>query len=183
MILIFQAIQFIVNVQHDCLTSKCKTEDSRQEIQERQATERTTPQLIHSDDDRFILNMHAMHNAHLIRRILPRELTAPVPVIPVTDRAEKHSAFAEQLRLTNGKKRSATKEKAERTRMEKNDAAGKTQQTTGVQSKRKGKSAKSVSALVKEMGRHWQTLEAEKSDSGEESAESVESEDEDLDDL
>lgn len=46
--------------------------------------------------DRFIINSHAFHNAHLLRAILPRDLLAPIPLFP--QRREKHDEFAATLR-------------------------------------------------------------------------------------
>ncbi|KAJ6615280.1 hypothetical protein B0H10DRAFT_1746857, partial [Mycena sp. CBHHK59/15] len=52
-------------------------------------------QTVHSEEAQFILNMHALHNAHLIREVLPRTLTAPVPYL--NDRTAAHNRFATQL--------------------------------------------------------------------------------------
>lgn len=60
--------------------------------------------------------MHALHNAHLIRETLPRNLTKPVPVFNAVERRQKHNEWAERLRVTGPKKRKAAKEKAAATR-------------------------------------------------------------------
>ncbi|OBZ75013.1 hypothetical protein A0H81_05601 [Grifola frondosa] len=51
--------------------------------------------------------MHALHNAHLIRAILPRNLTAPIPLF--TDRRTKHFEIAKMLRDSQETKRAARK--------------------------------------------------------------------------
>ncbi|KAJ7810168.1 hypothetical protein B0H14DRAFT_2286568, partial [Mycena olivaceomarginata] len=52
----------------------------------------------HSPQERYIVNMHALHNAHLLREVLPRFLTAPTPYLH--DRIASHGRFAAQLRET-----------------------------------------------------------------------------------
>jgi hypothetical protein len=70
--------------------------------------------MVHSTAQQFILNLHALHNAHLIREVLPRSLTAPIPYLE--DRVASHARFAAQLRETGPAKRAATKAKANATR-------------------------------------------------------------------
>lgn len=53
--------------------------------------------------------MHAFHNAHLIRQIIPRSLSAPLPLHQ--DRAAKHEEFSRQLRHTQKAKRKEQQEK------------------------------------------------------------------------
>lgn len=53
--------------------------------------------------------MHAFHNAHLIRKVLPRSLTAPR--LLYSDRWKKHCEQARILRKTNDQKRQAAQEK------------------------------------------------------------------------
>ncbi|KAJ7635967.1 hypothetical protein DFH06DRAFT_1272024 [Mycena polygramma] len=76
------------NAQHDCVRCQCKAD--------------TVP-IQQEPDSRFILNMHALHNAHLIREVLPRSLVAPVPYL--RDRAATHIQFAEKLRETGPARR------------------------------------------------------------------------------
>lgn len=64
----------------------------------------------------FVINMHALHNAHLIRETLPRDLTKPVPVFNAVQRQSKHNQWAKYLRVTGPAKRKAAKEKAAATR-------------------------------------------------------------------
>lgn len=104
---------FAFNVQHDCFTSQCKTQ-AMPVLQERIVTDRTELRMVHSTAQQFILNLHALHNAHLIREVLPRSLTAPIPYLE--DRVASHARFAAQLRETGPAKRAATKAKANATR-------------------------------------------------------------------
>ena len=59
--------------------------------------------------DRFIINMHAFHNAHLLRMTISRKLSAPIPIHE--DRVAKHAEISCSLRETQGAKRTAQKEK------------------------------------------------------------------------
>ncbi|KAJ7795313.1 hypothetical protein B0H14DRAFT_2621088 [Mycena olivaceomarginata] len=96
-------IMLSFNVQHDCVHSKCKPDMVRVR-QERTLTDRTELQITHTEEQRFILNMHALHNGHLIGDILPRSLTAPVPYLQ--DRVVTvglRNNFAKRV-LLNGRK-------------------------------------------------------------------------------
>jgi hypothetical protein len=53
--------------------------------------------------------MHALHNAHLVRNTLPRELTRPVALFP--NRLTKHHELAAGLRITKDAQRLIAKEK------------------------------------------------------------------------
>jgi len=108
-----QSILFSFNAQHDCITANCQFE-SVPVLQERQTTERTQMIVKHTDDARFILNMHALHNSHLIRKALPHQLTKPVLRFP--DRAAIHNQLAAKLRETGPAKRAESKAKSQATR-------------------------------------------------------------------
>lgn len=71
----------------------------------------------HPAHDKFIINLHALHNAWRIREVLPRNLTEPVPY--VADREKFHFKMARKLQKTNPKKRAKAKEKAEDAREQK----------------------------------------------------------------
>lgn len=64
----------------------------------------------HKPLDVFLINTHAFHNAHLIRAILPRDLTAPIPY--AADRRSHHDQIAQKLRLAQDSKRAAAAKKA-----------------------------------------------------------------------
>jgi hypothetical protein len=83
-------------------------------MQERQETLRTISLIAHEDDGHFVINMHAFHNATLLRKILPRHLTAPKPLY--IDRKARHFEIAAGLRVTQTEKRARTAAKAAATR-------------------------------------------------------------------
>ncbi|KAL6301131.1 hypothetical protein BKA93DRAFT_701737, partial [Sparassis latifolia] len=98
-----QAIHFILNVQHDCCTCTCQPTASRPILQEREVTGRVTRTIFHNEDSRFIINTHALHNSHLLRRCLPCALTAPRPLIE--NRVKWHAELASGVRINRDKKR------------------------------------------------------------------------------
>lgn len=106
-------MKFIVNVQHDCYAAGCGATGTRQEVQERQPSGRSSQVIVHKDDGQYIINTHAFHNARLLRRHLPRELTAPEPLY--ADRKARHTEVASILRVN----RSAKREQARTKRAEK----------------------------------------------------------------
>ncbi|KAJ7659002.1 hypothetical protein B0H17DRAFT_1163196 [Mycena rosella] len=106
-------IMLSFNVQHDRVSCKCRTETVPVR-QERVVTNRTELQTAHSPEQRFILNMHALHNAHFLREVLPRVLTAPISYLQ--DRVASHHRFAAQLRETGPAKRAETQAKTKATR-------------------------------------------------------------------
>ncbi|KAJ7811353.1 hypothetical protein B0H14DRAFT_3479809 [Mycena olivaceomarginata] len=85
-------ILFFFNVQHDCYGLKC-----------------LVAAIQHVDTDTYIINntyiinMHALHIAHLLRDTLPQSLTAPIPYM--TDRDAKHDELAASLRVSGPEKR------------------------------------------------------------------------------
>ncbi|KAF8900617.1 hypothetical protein CPB85DRAFT_1377444 [Mucidula mucida] len=85
-------LKFKFNVQHDCTTAKCTASGVRKRKQERQDSEVTENFIEHQPLDRYFINMHAFHNAHLVRATLPRSLTVPLPI--VDDRKAFHSELA-----------------------------------------------------------------------------------------
>jgi hypothetical protein len=68
----------------------------------------------HASDNFYFLNMHALHNAAQIRKVLPRHLTAPSYIFP--NRQQHHVAIAQNLQITGPKKRAEAKAKAKETR-------------------------------------------------------------------
>ncbi|KAJ7635602.1 hypothetical protein DFH06DRAFT_1336620 [Mycena polygramma] len=90
--------KFKVNVQHDCYLAKCEATGQRLRMQERVESDQIENFIVHEPVDRFIINTHAFHNAHLLRATLPRDLIAPIPLFE--NRKEKHDEFATTLRAT-----------------------------------------------------------------------------------
>lgn len=84
-------------------------------MQERQPTERMSSLITHDNDDYFVINLHALHNASLIRKVLPRVLTAPKALY--ADRRSRHYEIAAELRVSQAKKREVSKAKAKATRL------------------------------------------------------------------
>ncbi|TFY58537.1 hypothetical protein EVG20_g8108 [Dentipellis fragilis] len=97
-------ILFIFNAQHDCGRGKCAPGRDLQ----------SGPKIQHSDDNAFIINLHALHNAIVLRESLPRHLTEPQPYL--SDRAKVHQEIAARLRVTGPAKRAAAVAKAAETR-------------------------------------------------------------------
>ena len=83
------------------------------QMQEYQKTSCTSKLIAHEDTSHFVLNMHALHNAHLFQRILPRELVAPKPLYD--DRTTRHYEIATSLRVTQSEKRARTAAKRKAT--------------------------------------------------------------------
>ncbi|KAJ6626090.1 hypothetical protein B0H10DRAFT_2174002 [Mycena sp. CBHHK59/15] len=115
------AILFFFNAQHDCYGSKCRAISGLEHvIQERNLTSRTQTAVQHENTQVYFINMHALHNAHLLRDTLPRNLTAPIPCFP--DRDTKRDEFAALLRVSGPAKRAATAKKSRETREKKKQA-------------------------------------------------------------
>ena len=75
----------------------------------------------HADDDKFLVNMHALHNASLIRETVKAVYGGPKPYFGV-DRRSHHNAAAAKLRVSGPKKRAEANEKRKATR-ERNKSA------------------------------------------------------------
>ncbi|KDQ05921.1 hypothetical protein BOTBODRAFT_182090 [Botryobasidium botryosum FD-172 SS1] len=118
-------ILFAYNVQHDCCEAQCAATGSRPVIQERLETAIMEPFWEHKDDDHFVLNMHALHNANLIRETLPRSLTAPKHYL--ADRLKSHTESSATLSRDRDARRAKTTKKREATAKKKarEKAAGK----------------------------------------------------------
>lgn len=71
--------------------------------------------------DRYIINTHALHNAHLLRETLPRYLMKPTLRFP--DRTDKHHEFAAMMRVIGPARRAAAQEKGRITRERRKAAA------------------------------------------------------------
>ncbi|KAI8995712.1 hypothetical protein BD414DRAFT_513439 [Trametes punicea] len=107
-------IIFSFNAQHDCRKAQCKDHVDVAIVQERRHTGVMRKALVHKPEQRYLINMHALHNAARIRDILPRELTRPIPY--VADRIAKHQEIAAALRIAGPLKQAQAKAKAAETR-------------------------------------------------------------------
>ncbi|KAJ6626597.1 hypothetical protein B0H10DRAFT_2300403, partial [Mycena sp. CBHHK59/15] len=96
-------IMFKFNVQHDCKSAECEATGVRLRMQERVQSDKTENFIVHKSLERFIINTHAFHNAHLLRATLPRDLVAPIPL--VADRRVKHHELAAELREQHATKK------------------------------------------------------------------------------
>ena len=67
----------------------------------------------HKDQDHFIVNIYALHNATLLRKALPRELTKPEKLY--NNRKAHHTTIAQTLRVTQDAKQVRTQEKRKAT--------------------------------------------------------------------
>ncbi|KAJ7135241.1 hypothetical protein C8R43DRAFT_1089512 [Mycena crocata] len=86
----------------------------------RRATARTQTAINHADTNIYLVNMHSLHNAHLLRDTLPRSLTAPLPYFE--DHNTKRKEFAALVRISGPKKCAAAQQKSKET-WEKNKKA------------------------------------------------------------
>jgi hypothetical protein len=107
-------VRFIFNAQHDCWMHRCMPNATRPVRQERIDTMRMIKLIKHTEDNHFIVNTHALHNASLLRRRLPRDLVKPKPLF--VDRYEQHTAMAQQVRGSQTLKRAETARKGKETR-------------------------------------------------------------------
>ncbi|KAJ7169264.1 hypothetical protein C8R43DRAFT_1155871 [Mycena crocata] len=104
-------LKFKFNVQHDCCSAKCEATGERLRMQERVESDKVEYYIVHKPLDRYIINTHAFHNAHLLRATLPRDLIAPIPIFE--DRKSKHYELAIELRATRDGKRAKKRKERE----------------------------------------------------------------------
>ena len=96
--------------------------------QEREVTDISEAAVEHQGPDIFIINTAAFHNAHLLRRVLPRDLIRPIPANDTTTRERLHHQHAAKLRATSTKKRKEREVEAEKKTIEAAVAREKAQQ-------------------------------------------------------
>jgi len=77
-------------------------------IESREATEGF---IEHCDVPRWIVNTHSLHNGHLLRHCLPKDLVTPVPVINPANRKDEHRKIATAHRPKQDAKRAETAQK------------------------------------------------------------------------
>ncbi|KAK7451321.1 hypothetical protein VKT23_012663 [Stygiomarasmius scandens] len=121
---------FIQNVQHDCRTGKCRATGIQNRKQERLETDQIEHFIEHQPVDRYFINLYAFHNAHLVRRTLPRNLTTPMPVF--LDRAQERARCAKTLRDLLAPRKEQTQKKRQETAQRK--AAEKRGESTAASS-------------------------------------------------
>ena len=68
----------------------------------------------HSDFGCYIINLHAHHNAWRLQKVLPRDLTAPVPY--TSDWKKLHAEAVQELQKKNPAKRAEAAVRAKATR-------------------------------------------------------------------
>ncbi|TEB15367.1 hypothetical protein FA13DRAFT_1876169 [Coprinellus micaceus] len=109
------SVLFSFNAQHDCVRLQCKiAQEGDFQVQERMKTSLRKYTVKHAPVDRHVINMHSLHNPHLLRETLPRELTQPIPYCNDNDKFRRDIAV--HLRVIGPKKRAATQEKSKATR-------------------------------------------------------------------
>ncbi|KAF7762497.1 hypothetical protein Agabi119p4_9090 [Agaricus bisporus var. burnettii] len=87
-----KAILFDYNIQHDCYTARCSSNPQDQAG--------TKAAIVHAAPDQYVINTHSLHNPHLIRQTVSRQLIAPV--LKHTDRDSLHKKQAESLQAVRG---------------------------------------------------------------------------------
>jgi hypothetical protein len=93
----FQGIDFLYNVQHDCPLAKCTASGKQALMQERVESGLFKTFIEHKPVERFVINTHAFHNAHLLRATLPRSIISPICL--QEDRYSLHAQCAETFRV------------------------------------------------------------------------------------
>lgn len=78
-------------------------------MQERVESGLSRTYIEHRPVERFIINTHAFHNAHLLRAILPRSLVSPIPLHPFDEQLTNHTKYAEAIRVAKAKAQTAKK--------------------------------------------------------------------------
>jgi hypothetical protein len=101
---------FQFNVQHDCENAQCTASGEHPVIQEHVESGLSENFVVHHDNERYLINTHGQHNAHLIRATLPRELTIPIPF--VLDQAAHHMKISANYHTTQDSKRAVVANKA-----------------------------------------------------------------------
>ncbi|KIJ90420.1 hypothetical protein K443DRAFT_686767 [Laccaria amethystina LaAM-08-1] len=90
-------IDFLYNVQHDCPLAKCTASGKQALMQERVELGLFKTSIEHKPIERFVINTHVFHNAHLLRATLPRSIISPVCL--QEDWYSLHAQCAETFRV------------------------------------------------------------------------------------
>lgn len=96
---VLQTLLFEVNVQHACRECNCGATRCHWEMQEQALTEIDVETIKHTDNTRFNINMHALHNAARLCKALPRDMVKPKPYH--ADCMAAHSRSAKILHASN----------------------------------------------------------------------------------
>ena len=107
-----KAVLFEYNVQHDCFQAGCMAPGKQAVVQEHVESGVMETYIEHKPLDVFLINTHAFHNAHLIRAILPRDLTVLIPYALAADWRSHYDEIAQKLRLAQDSKWAAAAKKA-----------------------------------------------------------------------
>ncbi len=92
-------------------------------MQERTESNNWKACIEHKPLNRYVINTHAFHNAHLLRATLPRSLVAPI--LLHQDREAKHNENSRGLRSTQEIKRTAQKARALQKKQELGEGSNK----------------------------------------------------------
>ncbi|KIK52226.1 hypothetical protein GYMLUDRAFT_77906 [Collybiopsis luxurians FD-317 M1] len=103
-------ILFLFNAQHDCQFAKCEVPGVHQRKQEHEDSDVQDAFIEHKPVDVYIINLHAFYNAHLIRELLPRTLTQPIPIFSAKYQVKKSKSESE-AEARRAKKRKEQEEK------------------------------------------------------------------------
>lgn len=110
-----QTIQFMINVQHDCRIAGCSATGFHRQRQEHMDLDSTISCIKHIQDERYIINTHALHNAARLQCYL----TVPQPIIP--ERSKWHAEIAAEMRISQAAKQAQSKAQAASTRQKKKE--------------------------------------------------------------
>ncbi|KAF8951656.1 hypothetical protein BDZ97DRAFT_1683873 [Flammula alnicola] len=117
-------IEFLYNVQHDCVLAKCTASGKQALMQERVESGVFDAFIEHKPIDRFVINTHAFHNAHLLRASLDHSLVVPVLLYPPEERRAKHTEFAQTLRRKQAEIKARAEQKKQLKKHESSTPAG-----------------------------------------------------------
>lgn len=90
-------MKLVLNVQHDCERADCPIQSVTYQTQERQETTRRIDTVKHTGDAHFIINMHTLHNPHIIHTLFNQK-SYSIPATDSEDRISFHKRLASELR-------------------------------------------------------------------------------------
>ena len=105
-------MEFDFNVQHDCPSAGCSATGKRARRQERVVSDDVFDDTIEQRDvDEWIINVHSLHNGHLLRARVRPELISPAREVPIEERQRRHREIASVLRPGQDKRRKHASDK------------------------------------------------------------------------